>query len=286
VRSILISLFLSLAFPIALYSENNAPGTKWNAELYNKHAKLQEGRTKAFFESHKFRGDEDVLDLGSGDGKITAKIADLVRNGTVVGIDLSHDMVNFAKQTFEDSAHPNLTFKQVSASQFELDKKFDLIVSFNTLHWVPDQNGVVRQAAKHLKPGGKIYFLFSTRYEVTPYEQTMKKIATSPTWRMYFDAYYRGILSHGVDAYFDRLLANNFKIHRVTLRSGNSVFASEADFFNWQRSGMPEMHAIPENLHDSFLVDFRDEFIKLGTMDEEGLIHWPHYVIEINATKQ
>ena len=43
------------------------------------------------------KGDERVLDLGCGDGTITARIAELVPNGEVVGIDSSTGMIDVAK---------------------------------------------------------------------------------------------------------------------------------------------------------------------------------------------
>ena len=48
----------------------------------------------------KLRGDEHVLDVGCGDGKVTAEIATAVPRGLVIGMDASAEMIAFAKKTF------------------------------------------------------------------------------------------------------------------------------------------------------------------------------------------
>jgi trans-aconitate 2-methyltransferase len=43
------------------------------------------------------RGDESILDLGCGDGVLTAKLAQLAPRGRVLGIDLSRNMIAAAE---------------------------------------------------------------------------------------------------------------------------------------------------------------------------------------------
>jgi trans-aconitate 2-methyltransferase len=53
------------------------------------------------------RGDERVLDLGCGDGGLTARLADLVPGGEVLGIDASRGMIEAA----QPKARGNLRFR-------------------------------------------------------------------------------------------------------------------------------------------------------------------------------
>ena len=46
------------------------------------------------------RGDEHILDVGCGDGKVTAEIARAVPRGSATGIDASAEMIGFAQKTF------------------------------------------------------------------------------------------------------------------------------------------------------------------------------------------
>ena len=58
----------------------------------------------------KLKGDERILDIGCGDGKITAEISSLVPNGSVLGIDSEPDMIKFALSKFSTSNFSNLEF--------------------------------------------------------------------------------------------------------------------------------------------------------------------------------
>ena len=46
------------------------------------------------------RGDEHILDVGCGDGKVTAEIARAVPRGSVTGVDASPEMIEFAQKDF------------------------------------------------------------------------------------------------------------------------------------------------------------------------------------------
>ena len=88
----------------------------------------------------KLKGNESIPDVGCGDGKITAYLAQKVPNGQVVGVDLTQNMVGFASNTFQDV--PNLTFQKTSGDQLNFKNSFDCVTSFSCLHWIENQKDV------------------------------------------------------------------------------------------------------------------------------------------------
>jgi len=66
---------------------------KWNPGEYAKHSAAQLAWARELFARLKLKGDESLLDIGSGDGKVTAGIAAALPRGRVVGLDGSHEMV-------------------------------------------------------------------------------------------------------------------------------------------------------------------------------------------------
>jgi len=104
------------------------------------------------------RGNESVLDIGCGDGKISAQLAQVLKNGRVVGIDLSNEMIQLASQQYPQTANPNLSFLQMDASKIHVPERFDIAFSNATLHWVKDQRSVLRGTHGALKSGGKLLF--------------------------------------------------------------------------------------------------------------------------------
>jgi trans-aconitate 2-methyltransferase len=111
----------------------------WNAEDYAGNSLVQFRWAEEMIEKLELTGDESVLDIGCGDGKVTARIAEAVPNGRVIGIDSSESMVRFASDRFPEDVYPNLSFRCMDATQIDLPEKFDIAFSNASLHWVRDQ---------------------------------------------------------------------------------------------------------------------------------------------------
>src|SRR4030095_15665404 len=112
-------------------------------------------------------GSERILDVGCGEGKITAEIASRVPRGLVVGVDPSHDMIGFAQKHFTlaistGASLGNLRFEVADARRLSFKDEFDLAVSFNALHWIPEQDAALRAIRSALIPGGKAQFRLVT----------------------------------------------------------------------------------------------------------------------------
>jgi len=73
---------------------------RWNPSDYERNSSAQERAADAVIARLNLRGDEHILDIGSGDGKVTAKMAPLVPQGRVTGIDSSPEMIDFARKRY------------------------------------------------------------------------------------------------------------------------------------------------------------------------------------------
>src|SRR5208282_3983700 len=89
--------------------------TRWNAAEYAANSTVQQSWARELIAQLHLRGDEQVLDVGGGDGKVTAEIARAVPRGSVTGIDASPQMIEFAQHTFPARKHPNLEFHVMDA---------------------------------------------------------------------------------------------------------------------------------------------------------------------------
>src|SRR5437868_4676333 len=118
--------------------------TEWNAAEYARIAGLQEAMAAEVLSILDLKGAERVLDLGCGNGKVTAQIAARLPNGNVLGVDSSADMIAFATANFASGARPNLRFETADIRHLSLPEQFDLVVSFNALHWITDQGEALR----------------------------------------------------------------------------------------------------------------------------------------------
>src|ERR1700733_6506372 len=122
-----------------MLSKARHPGvrmTEWNAAGYVRISELQATMAAQMLGLLDLKGAERVLDIGCGDGRITTEIALRVPHGSVIGVDASEKMVAFARQ---HDGQANLRFEVADARALPFQQEFDLIVSFNALHWIPQQ---------------------------------------------------------------------------------------------------------------------------------------------------
>jgi trans-aconitate 2-methyltransferase len=69
---------------------------RWNAADYAANSAAQQIWARELIAQLRLRGDEHILDVGCGDGKVTAELARAVPKGSVTGIDASPEMIAFA----------------------------------------------------------------------------------------------------------------------------------------------------------------------------------------------
>ena len=103
------------------------------------------------------KGVEQILDLGCGDGGLTAQLAEIVPGGEVVGIDSSLGMIEVARQRQRD----NLRFVLLDINDLDFHEQFDVVFSNATLHWVRDHHRLYRNVKRALRPGGVLRFNFA-----------------------------------------------------------------------------------------------------------------------------
>ena len=72
----------------------------WNAADYAANSAVQQSWARELIAKLHLRGDEHILDVGCGDGKVTAELARAVPRGSVTGTDASAEMIAFAKKLF------------------------------------------------------------------------------------------------------------------------------------------------------------------------------------------
>lgn len=104
----------------------------------------------------RYAGSRKVLDIGCGSGYGTAHLGLSARS--VVGLDISHEAVQYARQHYPLS---NLRFITGSASALPLaPASFDLITAFEVIEHLSDWPWLIEEAARCLAPEG--LFIVST----------------------------------------------------------------------------------------------------------------------------
>ena len=99
-----------------------------------------------------------VLDLGCGSGYLTFSMAKENPEANILGLDIvTKTLENNAAQAKKDFLY-NLEFKSYDGFKFPCaDESFDLIVNRYALHHFPDIEQSMKEIARVLTPGGKLF---------------------------------------------------------------------------------------------------------------------------------
>ncbi|HVQ19527.1 MAG TPA: class I SAM-dependent methyltransferase [Terrimicrobiaceae bacterium] len=108
--------------------------TEWDASEYARISGLQEAMAEEVLSLLDLKGAKRVLDVGCGNGKVTAEIASGVPQGSVLGVDSSADMIAFALSRFGPRLQPNLRFEIADARR--------LTFGTNSIWWSPSTRSI------------------------------------------------------------------------------------------------------------------------------------------------
>lgn len=156
--------------------------TEWHANDYHRQLSLQQAMAAEQLGRLSLDGDERILDVGCGDGTITAEIAARVPRGTVLGIDPSRQMIAFASNRYGPPDHANLRFEVADARRLPYRDGFDLVVSFNALYWVPQQDAALASIHRVLKPAGRALLRLVPGGPPTSLEDVIQDVLRRPRW--------------------------------------------------------------------------------------------------------
>jgi len=213
---------------------------EWNATRYRQHSSLQEAMAAEVLALLEVRGDERVLDVGCGDGRITAQIADRVVAGSVVGVDASPDMIAHAAREYGPgarNARPNLRFEVADARALPFHAAFDLLVSFNALHWVHAPEAPLRGIAETLAPAGRAQLRLVTRGAATSLEEVAEATRREPRWASHFGGFEDPYLRLDADEYAAAAARCGLRVLRVHTEAKAWDFHTDEVFFGFCSAG-------------------------------------------------
>lgn len=126
---------------------------QWDAEGYVKDFSFVPTYGRAVMELLDLAPASTVLDLGCGDGALTAALAEAGYDAR--GLDASEELLAVAR-----AAHPGIAFAHGDATTFTVPQPVDAVFSNAVLHWIPwdKQTAVVQCVHRALREGGQFVF--------------------------------------------------------------------------------------------------------------------------------
>jgi SAM-dependent methyltransferase len=99
-------------------------------------------------------------------------------------------MIRFAQGRWGTNGHANLQFEVADARRLPFHQEFDLVVSFNALHWIAEQDQALGSIHSSLKVGGMAQLRFVPAGSRKSLEDVLKETRQSPKWASYFPRFH------------------------------------------------------------------------------------------------
>jgi SAM-dependent methyltransferase len=203
----------------------------WNASDYATNARFVSDLGQAALDLLDPKPGERILDLGCGDGALTARLGE--RGASVVGIDPSPEMVAAARAR-------GLDVRLTDAREIPFTSEFDAVFTNAVLHWIPTMEPVLDGVLRALRPNGRFVGEFGGHGCMAAVVTARRAVTASRGVDMPFPWYFPT-----ADEFERRLRAAGFEATTVRLIPRPTILPSGMDawirtFATWAFESLPE----------------------------------------------
>ncbi len=256
--------------------------TEWDAKAYSERNALQNWLAESHLAQLELHGTERVLDVGCGDGKVTAQIARRLTRGSVLGIDPSTRMIAFAQAHCARLEHPNLAFAVGDATTLTYRGEFDLVVSFNALHWVRDQDAALHAIRAALKPSGRAFLEFVPEGPRQSIEDVIEEVCRAERWARCFAGHTAPYVHLTPQQFSELAFASGLRVERLERELKTWDFGSRQAFAEWAAVGcVAWTDHIPEPERTAFIEDVLDRYGRLDNVADDEVRVFKFYQLAV-----
>jgi len=230
----------------------------WDPQAYEKNGAFVYGMAGGVLEWLAPQPKERILDLGCGDGQLTQRIA--ASGSHVMGVDASPDMVAAARVHGIAADHADAEALPYG------DKSFDAVFSNAALHWVRDQDAMMAEVHRVLKPGGRFVAEMGGHGNIAAIRVALMAVLTRHGY---------GDREDGVNyyptpqGYTERLKRHGFHVQQIALIPRATPLA-ESGMAGWLRTfRRGVLDGLPVALRDT-VVEETVVLLAPALRDEEG----------------
>jgi trans-aconitate methyltransferase len=232
----------------------------WDPQAYGRDGNFVHGLATGVLEWLAPQPGERILDLGCGDGQLTARIA--ATGAEVVGVDASPQMVAAARAR-------GIVADEANAERLPYSNAaFDAVFSNAALHWVRNQEDMIGQVRRVLGHGGRFVAEMGGHGNIASIRVALMAVLARHGYGDRED----GVNYYPTPAVYTRMLERHgFNVERMELIPRPTLLESSGmeSWLKTFRRGV--LDSLPEELRQT-VVDETTALLAPALLDEEG--HW------------
>jgi trans-aconitate 2-methyltransferase len=223
---------------------------EWDASSYHEVATPHQGWGAEILDRLTLRGDETVLDLGCGTGRVSAQLLErLGPQGRVVGVDGSAAMVAEATRLLGGE---RATFLQQDLLELSVEPPADAVVSSATFHWIADHDRLFARVRAALVAGAPFVAQCGGRGNIASVVAVVRDVAAREPFAATFAGWSGPWNFAGPEETVPRLERAGFAVDRVWLNASPQRPPETREFLRTVSLGAHLERLSPE-LREAFL---------------------------------
>jgi len=159
---------------------------EWNADVYHRVSNPQHDWGVVVLDRLPLDGDETVLDIGCGTGRLTAKLIERLPRGRAVCVDQSENMIRNARGFLAARFPRRVSFVCAEATTLPFAETADAIFSTATFHWVLDHDRLFAALFSALRPGGRLVAQCGGGPNLERVHERCERLMREPTFAAHF----------------------------------------------------------------------------------------------------
>jgi trans-aconitate 2-methyltransferase len=251
----------------------------WDGHSYDRISGPMEALGRAVLARLDLRGDELVLDVGCGSGRITEALLERLPRGRVIAVDMSASMIEAARKRLADASGPadgRLELRVADVLELELPEPADAVLSTATFHWIVDHQRLFCRLHSLLRPGGQLAAQCGGEGNIDGLRADARVVQERDPYAKHFRDWRPPWNYAAPQATRERLLGAGFQSVKCWLEPAPTAPEHAREFLSTIVLG-PHVQQLPDELREPFVDDV------LAELDEPVVVDYVRLNIDAVA---
>lgn len=215
------------------------------------------------------------MDAGCGTGRLTGELLALLPRGRVVGIDLSQNMLQGAREHLRSWFNSSLCLVAGDLLSLPFARFFDGVVSTAALHWVLDHDRLFANLHGVLRLGGWLEVQCGGGPNLAAFRRRVDALTHDPRFAEFFSGFREPWLFQNSEEAVDVLNRAGFVNVEASIEAAPTLLEDAEQYREFIRNVILQRHlaAMP---HEDIRLAFMENLVKRAAADDPpfSLDYW------------